>query len=97
MKRVDRLALEEMSVKAYGTKTRYKKMLDRGVLEDKKDEKGKPLRFYQRIELDEIQAIMEEEIEEKAKKEAELAEKKRLAEEESARAKEQPASEPTNT
>lgn len=71
MKRVERLALEELSLKAYGTKTRYKKMMEHGIRDELTDETGRKYNGYQRFDLDEIQAVMQEEIEEKARKEAE--------------------------
>lgn len=86
MKRIERLMLEEMSLKAYGSKTRYKKMMEQGVRMKLKDDEGREFEGYQRFDIDEIQAVMAEEIEEKKKK----------AEEESARAAEQPALENNN-
>jgi len=77
MKRIERLALEELSLKAYGTKTRYKKMLDRGLKDELKREDGTKYLGYQRFDLDEIQAVMAEEIEAKAKAAAEKLEKEK--------------------
>lgn len=68
MKRTQRLMLEELSVKAYGTKTRYKKNMERGIRMELKDEDGRKYEGYQRFDVEEIEALMNEEIEEKAKK-----------------------------
>jgi predicted transcriptional regulator len=77
MKRTERLALEELSLKAYGTRTRYKKMMERGIRMEIKDQDGRKYEGYQRFDAEEIQAVMEEEIEEKAKKLAEKLEKEK--------------------
>lgn len=71
MKRELRLKLEELSVKAFGTKGMYKKLMERGMRAELKDENGRKYNGYQRFDIDEIEAVMNEEIEEKAKKLAE--------------------------
>lgn len=84
MKRTERLALEELSVKAYGRKTHYKKIMERGLRAELKDEDGRKYNGYQRFDLDEIQAVMVEEItdkEERAKKRAEEIEKAKVEKE----------------
>lgn len=80
MKRIERLMLEELSKKAYGTKTRYKKMMEHGIRMELKDEDGRKYEGYQRFDLDEIQSVMIEEIEEKKKKQEEEDAKSRKSE-----------------
>jgi len=82
MKRTERLALEELSVKAYGRKTHYKKIMERGLRSELTDETGRKYNGYQRFDLEEIQAVMEEEIADKEERAKKQAEEKAKAEQE---------------
>lgn len=78
MKYEKRMELEAQSIKAYGTKTRYKKILDKGIrMEVTDDETGRKYEGYQRFDLDSIETLMEEEIQEKLNKAAEALEKEK--------------------
>lgn len=75
MTRTERLELEELSLKAYGTRSRYKKMMEQGIRMELKDEDGRKYNGFQRFNLDEIKTLMAKEIEEKQKKAEEDARK----------------------
>lgn len=71
MKKLLRMNIEELSLKAFGSKTKYKKLMEKGKLTDLKDETGRVYKGYQKFDLEEIQQIMVEEIEDQGKKLAE--------------------------
>ena len=79
MKKEERLKLEELSTKAFGSKSRYRKVMEKGELISgtSTDKKGKSIqvRTFERPNLEQMITIMEDTIrdkEEAAKKDAEL-------------------------
>ena len=67
MTKTERNELEEISLKAFGSKTRYKKLMDRGRTNDLVDETGRKYVGIERFDVEQVRKVMADEIERKAK------------------------------